>query len=94
MQTNSSNDHTQNHTPPAAYTNLGNLNGLTSEARWSKEEAAIRQVLGLTLPDSAFNRIKTAATVKAAWEVLKRVYEERSKAVVADWQMWCVAKQE
>src|ERR1700730_9777267 len=46
--------------------------------------APYRQVLGTTLPDTAFNRIKATANVHDAWKVLKRVYEERSKACVAD----------
>ena len=84
MQTNSFNDHTADASPSPNYTALGTLNGMTPEARWTKEESAIKQVLGSTLPDTAFNRIKGTATVKAAWEILKRVYEERSKALVAD----------
>ena len=44
----------------------------------------IKQVLCSTLPDTAFNRIKNAACIKDAWDTLKRVYEERSKALVAD----------
>src|SRR6266850_7550543 len=49
-----------------------------------KEENAIRLALGSTLPDTAFNRIKAMANVHDAWEILKQVFEEWSKALVAD----------
>jgi hypothetical protein len=84
MQGSSIDEHIAADTPSAAYTALGTLDGLASEARWTKEESTIKQVLCSTLPDSAFTRIKGAASVKAAWDILKRVYEERSKALVAD----------
>src|SRR6266850_1212448 len=54
------------------------------EVRWTKEENTIRLALGSTLPDTTFNRIKTTANVHDAWEILKRVFEEWSKALVAD----------
>jgi transposase InsO family protein len=84
MQANSFDDHASSDTPPATYASLGDIGGVDPQARWAKEETAIRQVLGSTLPDTAFNRIKTTANVHDAWQVLKRVYEERSKALVAD----------
>ena len=84
MQSHSINDHLQFGTPPQEYIDLGDRDNLTPGARWTKEESIIKQVLCSTLPDTAFNWIKNAATVKDAWDVLKRVYEERSKALVAD----------
>ena len=84
MQANSFNDHATVASPSAAYIALGDIGGATPAARWAKEETAIRQVMGSTLPDTAFNRIKATANVHDAWEILKRVYEERSKALVAD----------
>jgi transposase InsO family protein len=84
MQTNSFQDHAQADAPSTAYVAKGDIDGMKPDARWAKEESAIRQVLGSTLPDTAFNRIKTTANVHDAWEILKRVFEERSKALVAD----------
>jgi len=50
----------------------------------------IRLTLGSTLPDTAFNRIKATANVHNAWEILKRVFKEWSKALVVDviWKFW------
>jgi len=41
------------------------VDNLTPEVRWVKEESLIKQVLCSTLPDTAFNRIKSMASVKA-----------------------------
>ena len=84
MQANSIDEHITADTPSPEYTALGMIDNLTPEARWTKEENQIKQVLCTTLPDMAFNRIKNASSIKDAWETLKRVYEERSKALLAD----------
>src|SRR5487761_696584 len=84
MQTNTFDEHKQHSSPSTTYTAAGNLNGLTPEAHWTKEKSMIKQVLGSTLPDTAFNKIKATASVKDAWDTLKRIYEDRSKALVAD----------
>ena len=44
----------------------------------------IKLILGLTLPDTAFNRIKTTANVHNTWEILKQVFEEWSKVLAMD----------
>jgi gag-polypeptide of LTR copia-type len=84
MQTNSFNTHVSDTSPTQAYTTLGVIGGLTPDAHWEKEENTIKQVLRLMLPDTAFNRIKALANVDNAWEILRCIYEERSKALVAD----------
>ena len=81
MQATTINDHISSDPPtppPAAYIALGDRDNVTPELRWAKEENQIKQVLCSTLPDTAFNRIKNA------WDTLKGVYEERSKALIAD----------
>jgi hypothetical protein len=84
MQTNSFNAHASDTSLTQAYTTLGMIGGLTSDVHWKKEENAIKQVLGSTLPDTAVNRIKASANVHDTWEILRHVYEERSKALVTD----------
>src|SRR6267142_3181193 len=84
MQANTFDDHAEASSPSAEYTALGTIGGVTSGVRWAKEENMIKLILGSTLPDSAFNRIKMTANVHNAWEILKWVFEEQSKALVAD----------
>jgi len=84
MQANTFDDHAKASLPLAAYTTLGTIGGVTSGAQWAKEENVIKLILGSTLPNSTFNRIKMTANVHDAWEILKQVFEEWSKALVAD----------
>src|SRR6267142_1716910 len=84
MQANTFDDHAEASSPSAEYTALGTIGGVTSGVRWAKEENMIKLILGSTLPDSAFNRIKMTANVHNAWEILKWVFEEWSKALVTD----------
>jgi hypothetical protein len=84
LQASSIEDHLQADAPPDAYITLGNLDSLTPQACWTKEEHAIKSALSQTLPDTAFLKVKGAANIKAAWDILKGLYEGRSKALVAD----------
>ena len=77
-------------TPPSGltYIVLGDFDDLTlPEALClTKEESLIKQVQVFCsiFPDTASNRIKGAASVKATWEILNCAYEERSKALMAN----------
>src|SRR5260221_9672130 len=62
---------------PSEYTNLGKVGGLEPQERWSKEEYAIRQVIGSSVPTTAFTSIKSKKTVKGAWSTLKKIYKEK-----------------
>ena len=77
-------EHLQQDTPSAEYTALGTQNNLTPPARWKKEEGDIMAVFAQTLPDAAFNKVKGSANIKATWDGLKKLYEDCSKALVAD----------
>jgi hypothetical protein len=87
LQMNSFDDHTSADSPPVVYVALGDIGGVGGVgllACWNKEELLIKQVLGSMLPDTAFNRIKATTTMHGAWEILKCVFEECSKALVTD----------
>jgi len=84
MQANNFEDHAEAGSPLADYTTLSTVGGITSAAQWAKEENTIKLILGSTLPDTMFNRIKMTSNMHDAWEILKRVFEEWSKVLVAD----------
>ena len=84
MQASTINNHITTDTPLAAYLALGDCDNLTPKLRWVKEENHIKQVLCSTLPNTTFNQIKSTASIKDTWATLKRVYEEHSKALIAD----------
>jgi len=84
MQTNTFDSHAGADSPPADYLALSTVGGVTTVVQWAKEENAIRLILGSMLPNTMFNRIKMMANVHDAWEILKWVFEEWSKALVVD----------
>ena len=76
--------HIQLDTVPTLYTTAGTIGGISADDRWAKEEGQVRMMIGNSIPDSAFNKIKSQTTVKAIYDTLKTAYEDRSKALVAD----------
>jgi hypothetical protein len=75
---------------PTLYTTQGKVGGLEPQERWMKEEMAIRQVIGASVPSAAFAQIKGQKTVKGTWAVLKKLYEEKTCGLAADlmWRFW------
>jgi hypothetical protein len=67
-----------------SYTTQGKVGGLEHQERWMKEEMAIRQVIGTSVPSAAFTRIKGQKTVKGTWAALKRLYEEKMRGLSTD----------
>ena len=93
LQSESVDNHIKQLSPPQAYKDLGKINDLEPEACWMKEEHTIKQILSSTLPNTAFLKIKSSADVMSAWAILKKLYEERSKAHISDLvQQFCNAK--
>jgi hypothetical protein len=76
--------HIQHVTTPTSYAAAGNIDRVTPDDRWAKEEGTIRTLIGNSIPDSAFNKIKSHAAVKDIYNTLKLVYEDPSSALVAD----------
>ena len=71
MQTNSFSINASATSPTQAYTTLETIEGLGPDVHWEKKENTIKQMLGLTLPNIAFNRIEVTANVYDTWEILK-----------------------
>src|SRR5260221_14039874 len=69
---------------PTEYTTIVKVVGLEPQERWSKEEYAIRQVIGSSVPTAAFAGIKSEKTVKGAWPTLKKIYKEKTRGLAAD----------
>jgi hypothetical protein len=84
LWTNSFTDHSLADSPPADYLALSDIGGISPDACWAKEKTVIKQVLGSTLPNTALNRIKATTSVKGMWDILKCIYEERSKALITN----------
>ena len=77
-------DHIDHDSLPTAYQNQGKVRGLEYANRWKKEETAIKQVISPSIPCTAFSRIKGQKNIKGVWDILKQIYEEKTRALGAD----------
>ena len=77
-------DHLTNDTVSQTYKDAGDVGGVKPEARWKADEAAVRQLIVASVPDSVFNRIKNGTDAKAVWELLKKVFEGRTRNLLID----------
>jgi len=77
-------DHIDHDSPPTAYQNQGKVGGVEYTNCWKKEETAIKQVIGPSIPCTAFSRIKGQKNIKGVWDILKQIYEEKTRALAAD----------
>ena len=84
LDTNSLSEHLAHDTIPASYTNAGPVGSLQPDERWRKEEGLVRQIIGATIPDTAFNRVKGCTNAKDIWTALKKIYEERTCSLMAN----------
>jgi hypothetical protein len=76
--------HIAGNSMPISYTTQGKVGGLEPQERWTKEEMAIRQVIGASIPSATFARIKGQKMVKGAWAVLKKLYKEKMCGLATD----------
>jgi len=77
-------NHINHDSPPTAYQNQGKVGGVEYANRWKKEETAIKQVIGPSIPRATFSRIKGQKHIKGVWTILKQIYEEKTRALAAD----------
>src|SRR5579863_3868268 len=76
--------HIKHNSPSTEYTTIGKVGGLEPTECWRKEETIIKQVIGASIPYSAFTHIKGQKTVKDIWAVLKTIYKDKMSALAAD----------
>ncbi|KAH9009714.1 hypothetical protein EDB84DRAFT_1571049 [Lactarius hengduanensis] len=69
-------DHLTDTTVTQAYKDAGDVGGLKPEARSKVDEAAVRQLIVASVPNSVFNRIKGGADAKVNEEPIDRPGEE------------------
>ena len=84
LDTTAHTDHLMHSSTPTSYITAGDIGGLTPSQRWQKEEGMVKQIIGATIPDIAFNCIKGHSAVKDMWAVLKKMYKDRTRILMAD----------
>jgi hypothetical protein len=69
-------DHITSTTPTSKYiTQSGLIRGLSGPERWDEEEFTFKDLIGMSVPDSVYLRIKGAAHAKGMWDQLKDMFE-------------------
>ena len=76
LDTTAHTDHLAHSSTPTSYITAGDIGGLLPSKQWQKEEGMVKQIIGTTIPDIAFNCIKGHSAVKDMWAVLKKMYKE------------------
>ena len=77
-------EHLTETTVTASYINLGNVNNITPDRRWTLDERAARQWIVSSIPNTIFLPIMGNATVKGLWDALVLEFEGRSTTAIAD----------
>ena len=55
-----------------------------TNAQWRSNEAAVKQCIASTVPDSVFNRVKTKTLAREVWGAVVEIFEGRSYMLVVD----------
>jgi gag-polypeptide of LTR copia-type len=77
-------DHLTNDSPTKRYIDGGTIGGVVLLERWEDDEAVLMNLIALSIPDSAFNRIKDKSNAKEAWKALKDLHEKRLPMVAIE----------
>ena len=77
-------DHLTNQTMPQAYATAGVVNGLDAPTRWALGEAAVKQAIAASVPDSVFMRIRGGTRAMDVWDELRALFEGRTQMIVVD----------
>ena len=56
LDTTAHTNHLAHSSTPTSYITAGDIRGLTPSQWWQKEEGMVKQIIGTTIPDIAFNR--------------------------------------
>ena len=77
-------EHLTQVTVPQTYIAAGDIGGVTPQNRWAAEERTIKELIGESIPDSVFSKIKSKPNVREIWTTLRALYEARTTMIVVD----------
>ncbi|KAF8259908.1 hypothetical protein EI94DRAFT_1466009, partial [Lactarius quietus] len=60
-------EHLTNTTITTTYTTAGTIGTVTPQMRWNADQAVVKQLIAISVPDTVFNRIKTGTNAKDVW---------------------------
>ena len=67
-----------------AYKDMGEVGTVLLEMRWCLDQATVKQLIAMSIPDSVFNNIKTGTSAKDVWDALKKLYEGHTTLIPVD----------
>jgi transposase InsO family protein len=77
-------DHLLHDSITPAYQTAGVIGGLDPAVRWQLDEATVKQLIAASVPDTAFNQIKTQTNAKDVWSELRKLFEARTKVLLME----------
>ena len=69
-------DYLTNDKPTKKYIDGGSIDGATPTQRWEDDEGTLINLIAMSIPNSAFNRIKDKKTTIEVWEELKNLHKK------------------
>ena len=84
LDTTAHTNHLVHSSTPTSYITAGDIGGLMPSQQWQKEEGMVKQIIGATIPDITFKHIKGHSAVKDMWAVLKKMYKDRTRILMAN----------
>ena len=77
-------DHLTNQNVPQAYAAAGVVNGLDAPTRWGLGEAAVKQAIAASVPDSVFMHIKGNTRAMDVWNALRALFKGHTQMIIVD----------
>jgi LTR polyprotein gag-polypeptide-like protein len=77
-------DHLMSIIATAPYKSASTINRLTPKEHWTTDKNVASQLIGATIPDSVFHKIKMANHMKDLWDTLKALFEGKSRTLLID----------
>ena len=77
-------DHLTAATITQDYKDMGKIGTVTPEMRWRLDQAAVKQLIATSIPNSVFNSIKAGTSAKDVWDALKKLYEGHTTLILVD----------
>src|SRR6266702_3201851 len=77
-------EHLTETTVTQGYKDAGDIANVKPAQRWKNDDGAVQQLIVTSVPDSIFNCIKEGTDAKTIWDMLKKIFEGRTRSLLID----------
>ena len=77
-------EHLTNTAVTTTYLDIGDINHVTPQMRWTNDENIAMQVIAASIPNTVFTNIKGKTNTREVWEALKALYKGRTTMVLVN----------